>query len=114
MILRIGKENKLGNILKIGMGKDNVSGVSTFLQMKGRATIRDVARVFDISLKEADAFAKVIEYGEDKSAIQKAIKETQEGYDFESKYSDETKIMLKLEGTVKSSGQHAAASCHFI
>ena len=46
--------------------------------------------------------------GEDKSAIQKAIKETQEGYDFE-KYSDETKIMLKLEGTVKSSGQHAAA-----
>lgn len=103
------KREQVRQYLEDTYGKNNVSGISTFMQMKGRATIRDVARVFDISLKEADTFAKVIEYGEDKAAIQKAIKETQEGYDFESKYPNETKIMLKLEGIVKSSGQHAAA-----
>ena len=103
------KREQVRQYLEDTYGKDNVSGISTFLQMKGRATIRDVSRVFDISIKEADTFAKVIEYGEDSSAIQKAIKESQEGYDFEKKYPDETKIMLKLEGTCKSSGQHAAA-----
>ena len=96
------KREQVRQYLEDRYGKDNVSGISTFLQMKGRATVRDVARVFDIPFKEADMFAKAIEYGEDKSAIQKAIKEIQEGYDFESKYPEETKIMLRLEGTVKS------------
>jgi len=103
------KRGQVRQYLEDKYGKDNVSGISTFAQMKGRATVRDVARVFDIPLKEADEFAKVIEYGEEESAIKVAIKNTQEGYDFKEKYSDETKLMLKLEGTIRSSGQHAAA-----
>ena len=103
------KREQVRQYLKDSYGGNNVSGVSTFSQMKGRAAARDVARVFEIPLKEVDTFAKVIEYGENESAIRQAIKVTQEGDDFESKYPDETKIMLKLEGTVRNSGQHAAA-----
>ena len=103
------KRGQVRQYLEDKYGKDNVSGISTFSQMKGRVTVRDVARVFDISLKETDEFAKVIEYGEEGSAIKVAIKNTQEGYDFKEKYPDETKLMLKLEGTIRGSGQHAAA-----
>ena len=90
-------------------GENNVAGISTFLEMKGKATVRDVSRVFDIPLKEADAFAKAIEYGDEKSSINEMLRTTREGKIFKSKYPLQAKYSSKLEGTIKSTGQHAAA-----
>lgn len=90
-------------------GEDNVAGISTFLEMKGKAAVRDVSRVFDIPLKEADEFAKAIEYGNEKSSINEMLKTTREGKLFKSKYPLQAKYSSKLEGTIKSTGQHAAA-----
>jgi DNA polymerase-3 subunit alpha len=90
-------------------GKNKISSISTFLTMKGRAVIRDVSRVFDIPIKEVDAFAKTIEYEDEngEGSLEEALKTT-EGRFFASKYPDIIDHAVKLEGTIKSAGQHAA------
>jgi DNA polymerase-3 subunit alpha len=88
-------------------GKNNIASISTFLSMKGKAAIRDVARVFDIPLKEVDTFAKTISYYDDDSILQAC--KTEEGKAFAKKYPQVIKHALKLEGTIKANGQHAAA-----
>jgi len=90
-------------------GKNNVAGVSNFLTMKGRSAIRDVARVFDIPLKEVDGFAKVIEEGKEKGLIERAIEATDEGKKFQKKYPDVVSYAKQLEGQVRGYGRHAAA-----
>lgn len=91
-------------------GKNNIAGVSTFMRMKGRAAIRDVARVFDIPYQEVDKFAKVIDALQgNEDTIKQAIECTDEGHDFYEKYKKETKIAMKLENAIRNSGQHAAA-----
>lgn len=90
-------------------GKNNIASVSTFMSMKGRGAVRDVARVFDIPYNEVDEFAKIIEdedNGED--AIEVASR-TSEGQNFSRKYPEALKIAIKLEGQVRGCGQHAAA-----
>lgn len=93
-------------------GKNNISSISTFLTMKGRAAVRDVARVFEIPLDQVDAFAKVVDnaaQAEDEGVIEKAIISTPEGKAFDRKYPDEVDLMIKLEGQIRGTGQHAAA-----
>lgn len=94
-------------------GRKNVSSLSTFLTMKGRAAIRNVARVFDIENKEVDGFAKVIDNAAqttpDEDIIESAIRDTEEGKAFARKYPDVIKHAIKLERQVMGTGQHAAA-----
>lgn len=87
-------------------GEYNVAGISTFMSMKSRAAIRDVCRVFDISLKEVDAFSKSIPR-EGENGIEIASK-SQEGQNFVKKYSREFNLACQLEGQVRGSGQHPA------
>lgn len=89
-------------------GKNNISSVSTFMKMKGRGVIRDVSRVFDIPLREVDAFAKtIIDDGD--GSIQTAINQTDEGKYFQRKYSQVADLAIKLEGQIRGVSQHAAA-----
>lgn len=106
------KRVKVRQYLAETYGENNIAGVSTFLRMKGKAAIRDVARVFDIPYKEVDRFAKVIETAEksnEESMIEQAVEKTNEGEEFCKKYPKEVQIAMKLENTIRSSGQHAAA-----
>jgi DNA polymerase III subunit alpha len=89
-------------------GENNIASISTFLTMKGKAVVRDVARVFDVPLKEVDEFAKNISYYEEGDVIVAACK-TDTGKGFAKKYPQVIKHAIKLEGTNKASGQHAAA-----
>lgn len=104
------KRNLIREHLEELYGKNNIASISTFQTMKGRAVIRDVARVFDIPIQEVDRFAKSIAYEEEngENIIEKAIKETPEGREFNNKYPEIVKHAIKLEGLNKSSGQHAA------
>lgn len=103
------KRDQVRKYLEEKYGFNNVSGISTFLQMKGKATVRDVCRVFDIPIREADAFAKSIEYEGVEGSILAAIKNTPEGRSFKKAHPKETKLATRLEGTIRASGQHAAA-----
>jgi len=90
-------------------GVNNVASISTFMKMKGRSAIRDVARVFDIPLKEVGEFTKLI-FDEDKKTDSiKIAAESKEGNSFYKKYKKECDIAMQLEGQVRSTGQHAAA-----
>ena len=91
-------------------GTNNVSSISTFLSMKGRAAIRDVGRVFDIPARETDVFAKTIEAIEDddEDSISKAVKSSEVGKQYYSRYKKQVEIAIKLEGQIRGNGQHAA------
>lgn len=94
-------------------GKKNISSISTFLTMKGRAAVRDVARVYEIPLEETDEFAKAIENaaqaGHDEGIIQDAVNNTPEGEAFADKHPKVVEMAIKLEGQIRGAGQHAAA-----
>lgn len=90
-------------------GKDYTCGISTFLTMKGRGVIRDVARVFDVPLSEVDKFTKIIQTGEHDHDIVKCAIETDEGRSFYLKYKEPCDIAMRLEGQIRGSGQHPAA-----
>ncbi|MFA5355251.1 MAG: DNA polymerase III subunit alpha [Candidatus Paceibacterota bacterium] len=88
-------------------GSNNISSVSTFQKMKGRMTIKDVGRVFDIPYKELDEFSKTIidEDNNGDSSIITAAK----GHPFAEKYPEIIDYASRLEGTLRGTGQHAAA-----
>ena len=96
--------------LKELYGKNHVAAISTFMTMKGRGSIRDVCRVFDVPLADVDAFAKSVSdhYDTDENMIEEALK-TKEGKKFQEKYGDLIHHITAIEGQVRGVGKHAAA-----
>lgn len=97
-------------------GQYNVSGISTFMTMKGRGALRDVSRVFGIDLKEVDRAAKSIPFKPEGNirpghTIEDSCKESGELQAFRTKYPEVVRLAIELEGTVRGAGQHAAAVC---
>ena len=91
-------------------GEENIAGVSTFGTMKGKSAIRDVSRVFDVPYMDVDEFAKIVEYEDHiEECVKWASRNTEEGIRFTNKYPDIVKYAIKLEGQVRSAGQHASA-----
>jgi DNA polymerase-3 subunit alpha len=110
------KRDRIRKHLEDNYGKFNVSGLSTFAKMKGRGAIRDVARVFDVPILDTDKCAKAIVVrsgGDFRSSytIEDACKTFGDAIDFNKKYPEVVSIAQDLEGTLRASGQHAAAIC---
>lgn len=94
-------------------GQYNVAFVSTFLTIKGKLAIRDVARVFEADPKLTDDFSKNIEMrrmGEDYSvsSILETTQNSSVGKKYLEKYPEVIYHAVKLEDTVKTTGIHAA------
>lgn len=90
-------------------GTTHVAGISTFLRLKSKASVRDVGRVFDLPPKEVDTFAKAINPKEhDEDIIASAGNELPEGQKFKAQYPKEFDLMVTLEGTIRTAGQHPA------
>lgn len=87
-------------------GENNIASISTFLSMKGRMTIRDIGRVFEINSTVVDKFAKSIEE-EGEGTIKNALKKP-EGQLFYQRHKNPADIAIKLEGQMRGYGQHAA------
>lgn len=83
-------------------GKNNIAGVSTFLTMKSKGCVRDVSRVFEVPLKEVNAFCDIIGDGNVEEAI--ALDKT-----FSSKNPKELEIITRLEGNIRGAGKNASA-----
>lgn len=83
-------------------GVDNVAGISTYMYIKGRSAIRDVGRVFEIPLKEVDEVCKEI-YEEKVTELE----DSPIGRQFIQKYPKVYEIAKKIDGTIRSRGQHA-------
>lgn len=97
-------------------GEGNVVGISTFMTMKGKGALRDVARVFDVPLADVDPAAKAvpdIPDGDDRAghAIEDGLKDIPELITFQRKYPDVVRHAINLEGQVRGYGKHAAGMC---
>ena len=89
-------------------GRDQVSNIATFGTMKAKGVIRDVGRVLNVDLKEIDGICKMIG---DAGTLDDALKENIElktHVDKDEQAGDLFKQALKLEGTVRNIGTHAA------
>jgi DNA polymerase-3 subunit alpha len=91
-------------------GHNQVAQIITYGTMAAKMAIRDVARVLDLPLSEADTLAKLVPERPGVSLSQ-AFKEVKELAEIK-KGSDEKANVLnlaeKLEGSVRNSGIHAA------
>lgn len=88
--------------------RDNVSNIATYGTMKAKGVIRDVGRVLSVDLKEVDKICKMIgDAGKLKEAIEENF-ELKEHIHKDEEASNLFKQALKLEGTVRSVGTHAA------
>lgn len=90
-------------------GKNQVAQIITYGTMAAKSSIRDAARVMELSLAEANDLAKLIPERPGTS-LDKAFKEVREldelrrGNDLKSQVLNQAKV---LEGSVRSTGTHA-------
>ncbi len=105
------KIDEVRGYLEDKYGVNNVAGLSTFLKMKGRMALRDVARVFDVPLQEVDFAAKGIVDADEGEEISTSLKESPELKRFAKKYPQVVEIAAALEGQIRGYGQHAAGIC---
>ena len=93
-------------------GSDRVAQIITFTTMASKAAIRDVGRVLDVPLREADRLSKLIPVWQGRSkSLDDALKEVAE---FRSAYESDPQIMKlidvakNLEGVSRNVSTHAA------
>lgn len=96
-------------------GEDKVAQIITFNRMTSKAVLKDVARVLDIPYAEADKMAKSIPVSRGKpEKLSVMISDETPEPEFKKAYDSEEKVRrwldmaLRIEGTNKSSGVHAA------
>lgn len=89
-------------------GRDQVSNIATFGTMGAKGVIRDVGRVLSVELKEVDVICKMIA---DAGSLQEAIESNYELKEYIEKNETAGRLFeqaVKLEGTVRNIGTHAA------
>ncbi len=96
-------------------GEDKVAQIITFNRMTSKAVLKDVARVLDIPYGEADRLAKLIPVVRGKPAkLAEMIAADSPSAEFRDKYANDAKVKhwvdlaLRIEGTNKTYGVHAA------
>ena len=96
-------------------GEDKVAQIITFNRMTSKAVLKDVARVLDIPYGEADRLAKLIPVARGKPAkLAEMIGPNSPNPDFRQKYENDEKVRhwidlaMRIEGTNKTFGVHAA------
>jgi DNA polymerase III subunit alpha len=94
-------------------GRDRVSNIVTFGRMAARAAVRDVARVLEVPYNDADRLAKMIPAPIQGRHIP-LKKSIQEDPDLKKEYESNPTakkvidLAIRLEGTIRSHGVHAA------
>ncbi len=96
-------------------GEDKVAQIITFNRMTSKAVLKDVARVLDIPYGEADRLAKLIPVVRGKPAkLKEMIGADSPAPEFREKYEADAKVRhwvdlaMRIEGTNKTFGVHAA------
>ena len=91
-------------------GENNVAQIATFGSLKARGVVRDVCRVFDIPISEADKIAKLIPEGP-KVTLSSALQDEprlQDILDSNHDYQSMYETARGLEGLQRHGGVHAA------
>ena len=96
-------------------GEDRVAQIITFNRMTSKAVLKDVARVLDIPYAESDRMAKLIPVARGKpTKLKVMISDDTPAPEFKEKYDTDPQtrrwvdMALRIEGTNKTFGMHAA------
>jgi DNA polymerase III subunit alpha len=96
-------------------GTERVAQIITYNRMASKAVLKDVARVLDIPYAESDKMAKMIPVVRGKpTKLKVMVSETTPAPEFREKYLNDPKVRhwldmaMRIEGTNKSVGIHAA------
>jgi DNA polymerase III subunit alpha len=96
-------------------GDDKVAQIITFNRMTSKAVLKDVARVLDIPYGDADRLAKLIPVVRGKPAkLKEMIGAESPAPEFREKYENDPRVRhwvdlaMRIEGTNKTFGVHAA------
>ncbi len=96
-------------------GEDKVAQIITFNRMTSKAVLKDVARVLDIPYGDADRLAKLIPVVRGKPAkLKEMIGPESPAPEFREKYENDSRVKhwvnlaMRIEGTNKTFGVHAA------
>lgn len=94
-------------------GEDKVAHITTFGTMMGRAAIRDVGRVLEISYGEVDRIAKLVPppkqgFHTPLADHLKNVPDLQEVYRANPQFKKMLDLAIKIEGTVRHASVHAA------
>ncbi len=96
-------------------GEDKVAQIITFNRMTSKAVLKDVARVLDIPYGDADRLAKLIPVVRGKPAkLADMISKDTPNTEFRDKYNNDSLVSkwvdmaMRIEGTNKTFGVHAA------
>ncbi|MFB2893230.1 DNA polymerase III subunit alpha [Aerosakkonemataceae cyanobacterium BLCC-F50] len=96
-------------------GKERVAQIITFNRLTSKAVLKDVARVLDIPYKEADEMAKLIPVVRGKpTKLKVMISDDTPAKEFKEKYDNDENVRrwidmaMRIEGTNKTFGVHAA------
>lgn len=111
----IDKRDEMIKYVTKKYGSDKVAQIVTFNRMTSKAVLKDVARVLDIPYAESNYLAKLIPVSRGKPAKLKVmISDETPAPEFKEKYDNDPKVKrwidmaMRLEGTNKSAGVHAA------
>ncbi|WP_017292924.1 trans-splicing intein-formed DNA polymerase III subunit alpha N-terminal partner DnaE-N [Geminocystis herdmanii] len=96
-------------------GEDNVAQIITFNRLTSKSVLKDVARVIGVEYSEADYMAKLIPVSRGKpTKLKVMISEETPAPEFKEKYDNEPHVKrwldmaIRIEGTNKTFGVHAA------
>jgi DNA polymerase-3 subunit alpha len=96
-------------------GEDKVAQIITFNRMTSKAVLKDVARVLDIPYAESDKMAKLIPVARGKPAkLAVMISQETPSPEFKDRYDKDPEVhrwvdmAIRIEGTNKTFGVHAA------
>ncbi|MBD2129141.1 DNA polymerase III subunit alpha [Microcoleus sp. ZQ-A2] len=96
-------------------GKERVAQIITFNRLTSKAVLKDVARVLDIPYKQADQMAKLIPVVRGKpTKLSVMISEETPAPEFREAYKNDPRVQhwvdmaMRIEGTNKTFGVHAA------
>jgi DNA polymerase-3 subunit alpha len=111
----IDKRDQMIQYVTRKYGKSNVAQIITFNRMTSKAVLKDVARVLGIPYAESDMMAKMIPVARGKPAKLKVmISEETPSPEFKEKYDSDPRVKrwldmaIRIEGTNKTFGVHAA------
>ena len=111
----IDRRNEVIDYVTNRYGEDKVAQIITFNKMTSKAVLKDVARVLDIPYGEADKLAKLIPVVRGKPyKLNEMIEENSPSQEFREKYINDNRVKkwidlaLRIEGTNKTYGVHAA------
>ena len=111
----IDRRNEVIDYVTKRYGEDKVAQIITFNKMTSKAVLKDVARVLDIPYGDSDKLAKLIPVVRGKPyKLNEMIDKKSPSPEFRDKYLKDIKVKkwvdlaLRIEGTNKTYGVHAA------